>query len=500
MATLFANYLFWAPVQSVAIFAIGWHVIGWSFAAGFGILVFFFVPLQVYLSRRFAHMRSKIAAITDERVTMISQAVSGVRVMKMSGWEDNFNDRISSIRKRECDQIERVNSYRVLNEAIFFVCNVTTSFCVFVIHVMNGGVLTPRTVFTTMVLINVAQMEITKHLSLAVMGVSECWVSISRMQRFLETPELVVDDDGGGGGDDRSADKVSPAADFDEGFGDDDGDGAAMVASHLTCHWNGNGRIGVSSSALPIIANAAGGTNAEGDESPTPSSSGLIVALEDVSVDFHMGELTCVIGAVGSGKSALIQMLAGELPPSTGILRRRRRRGGRDVSIAYAPQDPWIMDGTVRENVLLGCEYDSIKYASVIRSCGLDVDLAQLRDGDDAIVGDRGVQLSGGQVSRVVVSLILGPHPKPAMSDSSLTIPLSTLYMHTPPSERGLHWPGPSTAMPTSYSWTILYRPSTRESAASSSTRRYKTSGSGGGNASCWSRISTNSSPTRGAS
>lgn len=48
----------------------------------------------------------------------------------------------------------------------------------------------------------------------------------------------------------------------------------------------------------------------------------------------------------------------------------------------------------------------------MIKSCGLDVDLAQLRDGDDAIVGDRGVQLSGGQVSRVVVSWILGPRPK----------------------------------------------------------------------------------------
>ena len=381
-------------MQSVAIFAIGWHVIGWSFAAGFGILVFFFVPLQVYLSRRFAHMRSKIAAITDERVTMVSQAVSGVRVMKMSGWEENFNERISSIRSRECDQIERFNSYRVLNEAIFFVCNVTTSFCVFVIHVSNGGVLTPRTVFTTMVLINVAQMEITKHLSLAVMGVSECWVSISRMQRFLETPELVVDD--GGDDEDRRADEVYPDADFDEG----DGDGAAMVVSHLTCHRNGNGRIRVSSSAVPI-ATSSGGTDAEGGESSS-TSPGLIVALEDVNVDFRMGDLTCVIGAVGSGKSALIQMLAGVLPPSTGIL-RRRRRGGRDVSIAYAPQDPWIMDGTVRENFLLGCEYDSIKYASVIRSCGLDVDLAQLRDGDDTIVGDRGAQLSGGQVSRVVI-------------------------------------------------------------------------------------------------
>ncbi|KAL3796991.1 hypothetical protein ACHAW5_002761 [Stephanodiscus triporus] len=300
MASLFVSYLFWAPVQSVAIFGIGWYVIGWSFAAGFGILIFFFVPLQVWLSQRFAHMRSKIAAITDERVTMVSQAVSGVRVMKMNGWEDNFGKRIASIRARECEQIERVNSYRVLNEAIFFVCNVTTSFCIFAIHVASGGVLTSQNVFTTMVLINVAQMEITKHLSLAV--------------------------------------------------------GSA-------------------------------------------TSSGLIVALEDVNVDFRMGDLTCVIGAVGSGKSAMIQMLAGELPPSLGSIRRRR-----GTSVAYAPQDPWIMDGTVRENILLGFNYDSETYSTVIRACGLHVDLEQLRDGDDTIVGDRGVQLSGGQRARIALA------------------------------------------------------------------------------------------------
>ncbi len=96
IATLFASHLFWAPMQSVPIFPIGCHVIGWSFAARFDILVFFVVPLQLYLSCHF--------------------------------------------------------------------------------------VLIPRRVSTTMVLINVAQMEITKHLSLAVMGVLECWVWISRMQ------------------------------------------------------------------------------------------------------------------------------------------------------------------------------------------------------------------------------------------------------------------------------------------------------------------------------
>jgi ATP-binding cassette subfamily C (CFTR/MRP) protein 4 len=56
------------------------------------------------------------------------------------------------------DQIERVNRYRAFNEAIFYLCNVATSVVIFLIHVGSGGLLTPRNVFTTMVLINVAQM------------------------------------------------------------------------------------------------------------------------------------------------------------------------------------------------------------------------------------------------------------------------------------------------------------------------------------------------------
>ncbi|KAL3802767.1 hypothetical protein HJC23_007544 [Cyclotella cryptica] len=169
----------------VAILGVGWFVIGWSFAAGFGLLIFVFVPMQFHLSKKFAILRGKIARITDERVTQVSQAVSGVRVMKMAGWEENFEQRVASIRSAEVGQIERVNRYRALNEAIFYFCNVATSVVIFIIHVAHGGLLTPRTVFTTMVLINIAQLEITKHFSLGVMGVSECYVSIGRIQKFL---------------------------------------------------------------------------------------------------------------------------------------------------------------------------------------------------------------------------------------------------------------------------------------------------------------------------
>ena len=336
MATLFASYLFWAPVQSMAILGLGWWVIGWSFAAGFGILLFFFVPLQLWLSKKFALLRSKIASITDQRVTLVSQAVSGVRVMKMQGWEDNFEGRIASIRKAECEQIEKVNSYRALNEAIFFVANVATSVIIFLIHVGSGGVLTPRNVFTTMVLVNVAQMEITKHLSLAVMGASECWVSVSRIQRFIQAPELAT---------------------IEDEFGPEHGDDKAIVVKDVTCHWSSN----------PVLS-PKGSSKAEGG---AEDFTGLIVALNGVDIEFRMGQLTCIIGAVGSGKSAFISMLAGELPLSKGELKRRA-----GSTIAYAPQDPWIMDGTVKENILLGLPYKAEFYTEVINACGLNVDLA----------------------------------------------------------------------------------------------------------------------------
>ncbi len=362
LCTLFASYLFWAPLQSMAILALGWWVIGWSFAAGFGILLLFFVPLQLWLSKRFAIMRSKIASITDKRVTLVSQAVSGVRVMKMQGWEDNFEGRIASIRKEECEQIEKVNSYRALNEAIFFVSNVATSVIIFLIHVGSGGVLTPRNVFTTMVLVNVSQMEITKHLSLAVMGASECWVSVSRIQRFIQTPELAT---------------------IEDVFVPEASDKTAIVVKDVTCHWSSN----------PVLT-------PNGDRNVEESDyTGLIVALNGVDIEFQMGQLTCIIGAVGSGKSAFISMLAGELPLSSGAVKRRA-----GSSIAYAPQDPWIMDGTVKENILLGLPYDAEFYNEVIHACGLNVDFAQLRYGEETIVGDRGVQLSGGQRARIALA------------------------------------------------------------------------------------------------
>jgi len=169
LSALFVSYLIWSPLQSLAILYVGWTLVGRAFAAGFALLVFGFVPLQIFLSRRFIHYRSKIAGITDTRVNFVSQAVYGSRLMKMSGFEWRFLERIQEIRRKEVKQITQANELKALNEALFFCSNVVISAVIFVVHVLSGETLTPRDVFTVFTLVNIIQLEMTKHVALGVM-------------------------------------------------------------------------------------------------------------------------------------------------------------------------------------------------------------------------------------------------------------------------------------------------------------------------------------------
>lgn len=362
-AALFGSYLFWAPIQSIAVLIAGVIEFGPAFAVGFALLILVFVPLQVYLSGRFAFYRSKTAAITDKRMNFLSQAVRGARVMKMSGYEYRFLDRIMGYRALEVSKISKANSLKAWNEALFFSANVVISLVIFLVQVALGGTLTEGGIFTVFALINVLQMEMTKHLSLAVMYSSEMIVSTRRIQKYLQFPELM-----------KSQDDMRITADNNE---------SAITFNNVTCYWN----------SQPHDKEDAASTDAPTDESSAASM--FPAAIKNVTISFKMGQLTAIIGSVGSGKSALIQAICEELPISTGIVSRNYK------TLAYAPQDPWIMDGTAKDNILMGSKLDQEWYDEVINACGLVLDFIQLPGGDQTLLGDRGVQCSGGQRARI---------------------------------------------------------------------------------------------------
>uniref|UniRef100_H3HA09 Uncharacterized protein n=1 Tax=Phytophthora ramorum TaxID=164328 RepID=H3HA09_PHYRM len=126
------------------------------------------------------------------------------------------------------------------------------------------------------------------------------------------------------------------------------------------------------------------------EDAPTPT-------LSDITFTLQPGTLTIVVGPVGSGKSSLVNAILGEM---------HQIRGTRSVQgdVAYASQQAWIQNQTVRDNILFGESYDAHHYRTVVTACQLLPDFEMLEQGDQTEIGERGINLSGGQKARVGIA------------------------------------------------------------------------------------------------
>ncbi|XXG98141.1 hypothetical protein Hte_004462 [Hypoxylon texense] len=123
--------------------------------------------------------------------------------------------------------------------------------------------------------------------------------------------------------------------------------------------------------------------------------------LNGLNVDIRRGEVTAVVGRVGSGKSAFLNSILGEMTSTSG----ENSQGSKSRQVmAYCAQEPWLENKTVRQNIIGVSPYDEKWYSSVIYACGLDTDLRQLHRGDRTSVGSTGQNLSGGQKQRVALA------------------------------------------------------------------------------------------------
>jgi ATP-binding cassette subfamily C (CFTR/MRP) protein 1 len=133
------------------------------------------------------------------------------------------------------------------------------------------------------------------------------------------------------------------------------------------------------------------------DATFTWNSSDTRNALENISFSAHKGELSCVVGRVGAGKSSFLQTLLGDLYKIKGEVVLRGK-------VAYVAQSPWVMNASVRENIVFGYRWDPQFYEKTVHACALKEDFASLPDGDQTEVGERGISLSGGQKARLTLA------------------------------------------------------------------------------------------------
>lgn len=337
--TIFLHFLWVGPLQAAAVVGLLWNEIGPSCLAGMVVLMFL-MPAQTLFGRLFSKFRSKTAVLTDSRIRIMNEVVSGIRIIKMYAWEKPFAALVSDVRRKEISKIMKSSYLRGLNMASFFCASKIIVFVTFTLYVLLGNRISASRVFVTVSLYTAVRLTVTLFFPNAVEKLFETRVSVQRIQEFLLLDENIKNNV-----ELQHEDKPDPIVDVQD----------------LLCYWD------------------------KTLDSPS---------LQNVSFTLRSNQLVAVIGPVGAGKSSLLSSILGELPASKGRLQVRGQ-------LTYAAQQPWVFPGTIRSNILFGKEMNMHKYEKVLRACALKRDMELLPDGDRTLIGDRGATLSGGQKARV---------------------------------------------------------------------------------------------------
>lgn len=122
--------------------------------------------------------------------------------------------------------------------------------------------------------------------------------------------------------------------------------------------------------------------------------------LKQIDLRIPKGSSIAIIGKLGSGKSSLLSAMLGEMYSHNLPISRLN-------SVAYMSQKAWIPNGTLRDAIVFGEPFDADKLAAVLRACSLNYDVSRFEGGVDVMLGDQGIELSGGQKARVALARAL---------------------------------------------------------------------------------------------
>ncbi|KAF5559536.1 multidrug resistance-associated 1 [Fusarium napiforme] len=135
------------------------------------------------------------------------------------------------------------------------------------------------------------------------------------------------------------------------------------------------------------------------------------VILRDLSFTVGRNQLVLLLGPVASGKTTLLKALLGEVPYITGSIEANSK------GIAWCEQSPWLLNRTIRENIIGYSHFDPVLYHAVIKACDIEKDFRQLPQGDSTVIGSKGLALSGGQKQRVALARAVYSKPRVALFD-----------------------------------------------------------------------------------
>ncbi|KAG6548704.1 hypothetical protein Mapa_009859 [Marchantia paleacea] len=327
------------PIQICLALVILYGVVGAATLAGVGTMVGVMVLSMSLASKQLNYQVNTMAA-RDYRLKVTNEAISHMKIIKLCDWQTIFLQRVEGARAKEKLWVSKTNYVTAFAVFFLWLAPSAVSVSTFGTCAYLGIPLTPGKVFTAIATFRILQEPLRAFPQLIMAG-AQALVAARRLTTYLESQEL----DGG------AVERLPLGAPESD----------AVVVKGGAFKWE-------------LV-----------EVSPT---------LSNINLQVKRGSLVAIVGTVGSGKSALLSCILGEMEKVSGTVSVSGK-------MAYVSQSAWIQNGTIKDNILFGKHFDEALYNDTLRVCALEGDLIQLTYGDDTEIGERGINLSGGQKQRI---------------------------------------------------------------------------------------------------
>lgn len=346
-----------------------------GFAAFIGTLMIVVVfPINFKLTHWLGKLQKESLKVTDKRIQKLNETFQAIRIIKFFSWEDNFEKEVNKIRDEELSILIKRTLVWILAGFVWFITPTLVSTTAFAYYVyVAKNVLTTPVAFTALSLFALLRDPLDR-VSDMLSFVIQSKVSLDRVDEFLKEEDT------------NKYIQLDVATNGDK-----------LAFEDATIAWD---------------------------------SESTSFKLRNLNIDFKIGKLNVVIGPTGSGKTSLLMGLLGEMQLTSGRIivpsltaRHNLSNNINDIvnSIAYCSQAAWLLNDTVRNNILFDSPYDENRYNGVVKACGLERDFEILKAGDMTEIGEKGITLSGGQKQRVSLARALYSNAKHLLLDDCLS-------------------------------------------------------------------------------